>query len=337
MTTDPLTRETLLPGETEVIDRLIARLKAMMKDETVEGGTMRRDAHAKMHAALKAEFTVERDLPPELRVGLFARPATYHAWIRFSNSVNTVRPDGARDIRGMAIKLMGVLGRKVLPGNEDETTHDFIVISTDQFPVKDAEGFDGLAAAFIGNIFDKVKYFLTHLSTTWILLKTFRRFANPLQIRYFSCTPYAFGTAQVKYCATPHVTQADSIPFDPPENYLRLAAEAQLARGDALFDFCVQFRTDPESMPIEDPTCPWPESASAFRKVATIRVLRQDFDSDAQNSVGENLSFTPWHCLPEHMPLGGLNRARRIVYEALSTFRHEANHAPRREPTDWEV
>lgn len=336
MLRDPLTLEPLTAGEAEATERLVARMKAMMAHEWA-GTTMRRDAHTKMHGVMKAEFTVERDLAPELRVGLFAQPATYHAWVRCSNSVNTIRPDGERDIRGMAIKLMGVPGRKLLPGQEDETTQDFIVISSDQFPIKDAAGFDALAAAFIGDLVDKALYFLTHLDVAWRLLKAFRRFANPLQIRYFSCTPYAFGVAQVKYCATPHGRRPDRVPFDPPENCLRQAAVAQLAKGDAVFDFCVQFRNDFEAMPIEDPTVVWPEEDSAFRKVATLRILRQDFDNDARNALGENLSFTPWHCLPEHMPLGGLNRTRRVIYELLSTYRHQTNRAPRREPTDWEV
>jgi hypothetical protein len=33
-------------------------------------------------------------------------------------------------------------------------------------------------------------------------------------------------------------------------------------------------------------------------------------------------------CLPEHRPLGGVSRARRQVYQALSTVRHERNQAP---------
>jgi hypothetical protein len=45
-----------------------------------------------------------------------------------------------------------------------------------------------------------------------------------------------------------------------------------------------------------------------------------------------NLSFTPWHALPEHEPLGGINRVRRAVHESLSDFRHALNLVPREEP-----
>jgi hypothetical protein len=47
----------------------------------------------------------------------------------------------------------------------------------------------------------------------------------------------------------------------------------------------------------------------------------------------ENLSYTPWHALPEHEPLGSINRARRAIYTAISKARHEINGARRAEPT----
>ncbi len=324
-----------LPGESEATQALIDRLSAMMARDR-GNGVMKRDVHIKMHGLMRAEFIVERDLAPELRVGLFSEPRRYRAWVRFSNAANAVKPDGSRDIRGLAIKLFGVPGRKLVDDEPDAPTHDFVLMSEPTFPTRDAQAFVGLASAVIGDIVDKLVYFATHLDVAWALLTSFKRHANPLQIRYFSCTPYAFGSAQVKYGVTPHVDKADEIPFDPPENLLRRAARAQLSRGEARFDFCVQFRTDRETMPTEDGTVAWSESASPFRKVATLRVLQQEFDTDARNAVGENLSFTPWRCLPEHMPLGGLNRVRRVLYQALSAFRHDTNQAPRREPTDWE-
>jgi hypothetical protein len=51
---------------------------------------------------------------------------------------------------------------------------------------------------------------------------------------------------------------------------------------------------------------------------------------------GDNLSFTPWHALSEHRPLGGIQRARRVVYETISKLRHGLNNAPRKEPTSFE-
>ena len=96
------------------------------------------------------------------------------------------------------------------------------------------------------------------------------------------------------------------------------------------FDFCVQFQTDAVKMPIEDPTIRW---RSPLQKVATITIPPQQFESPEQSQFCEHLSFTPWHALPEHRPLGGINRTRRSVYQTLSRIRHELNQVPRQEPT----
>jgi hypothetical protein len=37
--------------------------------------------------------------------------------------------------------------------------------------------------------------------------------------------------------------------------------------------------------------------------------------------------------LPEHRPLGGINRARRAIYEGITRRRHELNGQPMHEPT----
>ena len=54
-------------------------------------------------------------------------------------------------------------------------------------------------------------------------------------------------------------------------------------------------------------------------------------------ALAEQISYTPWHALPEHAPLGGVNRVRRVVYESISRLRHELNGVPRREPTSLDL
>ena len=90
-------------------------------------------------------------------------------------------------------------------------------------------------------------------------------------------------------------------------------------------------------MSVEDSRIEWTELDAPFVKVATITIPRQVFSTPAQDAFGEHLSFTPWHALPEHRPLGGMNRVRRDVYEAVSVLRHELNGAERREPSGDEV
>ncbi len=331
-----LAREDPPADEAAFIQELADRLKAKIIQENPTG-IMRRDAHPKMHGVVMAEFIVEQDLPEELRVGIFKEPKTYPAWIRFSNQNGGIRPDLERDIRGMAIKLMDVPGDKLLEEEKHEQTQDFIVISTNVFVTKDVEEFDQLIQALTGSTLSKIGFFATHSRVVWNLIQSMKIFANPLQIRYWSTTPYLLGTNAVKYSAIPHVHARDAVPGNPGDDFLREAMIRQLATGNALFDFTVQLQADAEAMPIEDPGKAWDETASPFRKVATIRILKQEFDSDKQREFGENLSYSPWHSLPEHRPLGGVNRARKVVYAFISTFRHQQNHAPRTEPTSWQI
>jgi hypothetical protein len=71
--------------------------------------------------------------------------------------------------------------------------------------------------------------------------------------------------------------------------------------------------------------------------VATLEIMPQEFDTEDQDDFGEDLSFNPWRALAEHRPLGGINRARRQVYLALSAFRHEQNGTRRQEPTSADL
>ena len=48
--------------------------------------------------------------------------------------------------------------------------------------------------------------------------------------------------------------------------------------------------------------------------------------------VCEARSFTPWHSIAEHRPLGGISRVRKDVYLTVSKLRHELNAQPRIEP-----
>ena len=89
-------------------DQLIAILRASLIKAYPPGTRTLRDAHSKAHGCLRAEFIVNDNVPPELRIGVFAVPRSYDAWIRFSSSANSVRPDTKRDVLGMAIKLLDV-------------------------------------------------------------------------------------------------------------------------------------------------------------------------------------------------------------------------------------
>jgi hypothetical protein len=55
--------------------------------------------------------------------------------------------------------------------------------------------------------------------------------------------------------------------------------------------------------------------------VARIRIPRQAVGDAVSMQQCEQSAFNPWHCLADHRPLGGMNRARRDIYAAMSRFR----------------
>lgn len=85
-------------------------------------------------------------------------------------------------------------------------------------------------------------------------------------------------------------------------------------------------------MSVEDSMTEWKEAKAPFYEVAAIRIPRQSFDTADQNAFCEDLSFSPWHAIPEHRPLGVTNRLRKVIYARISRVRHEMNSAKRQEP-----
>ena len=299
-----------------------------------------RDAHPKSHGCVHAEFRVDPDLPARLATGVFIPGTVYKAWIRFSNGdADATRADKKGDARGMAIKLTGVSGPKILDEERDATTQDFVLISNPTFFADDP----AVYAKFIERATSSnlLKRLTAPIALGWKGLNIARRIAglripSPLSTRYWSTVPSQLGGGPehmvVKYSARPSSPTSPAMPDDPQPDYLRKAMVRALSTGDASFDFLVQPRAG-AWMSVEDSRTEWSEADAPFFKVATIVIPRQLFDNVAQDRFGEDLSFTPWHSLPEHRPLGGVNRVRKVVYQAVSKLRHELNGRTRSEPT----
>jgi len=326
------TQERVTTFEQAYTDDLLRRLKTQLIDEHPDG-LMPRDAHPKMHGLVQAEFIVHADIPAALKAGVFAQARTYAAWVRFSNASGTAQPDAKRDIRGMAIKLVGVPGEAVLSGADGAGEQDFLLISTDVFLCRDLQVFDAMVRAVQGSLWDKLCFFVGHPGVVVRMLAALKIFTNPLTTRYFSSTPYVLGEAAVKYCATPGMAPTDrSAPAADPSsgsgsgnNFLRDAMQARLRTGPAEFTFGIQLQTDAVRMPVENAATRWEENLSPFVAVATLRIAQQDFDNAARNRQGEDMRFSPWHCLAVHRPIGSINRARRVVYHGISELRRRLN------------
>lgn len=331
------------PGELQAAEDVRGIIENELSHRYPDGELMRRDAHPKAHGCVKAFVTVDNDeLPAHLRVGAFADAGReYPAWIRFSNSDIDLNADAEGDARGMAIKMMGVGGQKLLD-EHDADTKDIIMINHPVFAVRDALDYVEFAEhGLSGNVLSLLFNVILDLDPTEIKLREMLigleimkiKIANPLYTQYHSMVPYSLGSDEaVKYTAIPCESPDLPIPRNP-DDFLRQALSRTLGGDEACFTLAVQRQLDAETMPIEDSTVEWRTEESPFLKVADIRIPQQSFDTPEQNEFCENLSFNPWHTTAEHRPLGGMNRVRKEVYGAISRFRHQHNGAERREPT----
>ena len=300
---------------------LVADFVAFLKEASLARagtGPVRRFNQTRSTGCVRAEFTVPDGLPGDLRVGLFATPGSFNGHIRFANA--TSESDKEQDIRGMSIKLTGVPGMNLMPGVTDV---DFVLFSHPVMLASTAEDFLELLQANEAGGVKRVTYFATHPRSAIVATAAQAHHTCHLDIPYFSATPYRFGAGRaVKYVVTPTSARRSEKPRHLTEAYLLDNMRAHLSQGDATFDFCVQFQTDPERMPIEDAMVEWEEKDSPYRKVATIRIPQQAFESFDQMAFAEAIAFNPWNALQEHQPIGGMNRARKLIYTELSKLRH---------------
>lgn len=332
--------EAAWPDEAAVAQRIAATIQQSLADRYADGGPTLRDVHSKSHGCVSAVFRVVDDLKPTLAVGAFVAGKSYPAWIRFSNGgSDATRPDIRGDGRGMAIKVMGVPGAKLIAAERDAETLDFVLINHPVFFADDPARYERLIDR--GSSKNPLVQVTAPLALGWRGMSIAReiassKIASTLETRYWSSVPSRLGIGPnrlaVKYSARPCSPGTSVIPQDPAPDYLRAQMAEILGERDACFDFLVQARSG-SSMSVEDSRTEWQEAEAPFVKVATLTIPRQAFDTAERDAFCEDLSFTPWHATEEHRPLGGVNRVRRVVYDTISTYRHANNGTPRVEPS----
>jgi hypothetical protein len=336
-----LAEERLLPDEEASLDSVIASFSEQMRLLWKPGG-FERGGNTKTHGIVRGEVIVHDGLPAELRHGIFAQPKRYRAWVRFSGPGPYITPD-IDDVGFMSIsiKLMGVSGPKLM--EEEKFTQDLIGVCTPTFVTPDILENALLQRESVKNA--QIFYFLNlhrpHLLDLAMQLLWTKTQSSPFEAPYFSCVPYLLGQGQaMMYSVWPtsrERTPIPRLPLRPPDDYLRDAMVASLAKGDVAFEIRLQRQTDAHLMPIENAAVLWPERLSPRIPAATLLIPRQQFDFPEQMAFARRLSYNPWHCVPEHRPLGNQSRARRRMYYELSTLRHRMNAVPHYEPTGDEV
>ncbi len=320
--------ETIAPDEAERFRGYAEEISAIQSARTAkQGGKVERALHAKPHLGAVGELVVKA--PETARSGVFAMSGkSWPVYARFSNGSSRHQPDKTPDVRGFAIKLVGVPGQKLIKGLEGELTQDFLFIDTEVLPFRTPDEFmtfvrvakagpskllPGLISGFgfgrtLGMIWgsvagQKVKSYAAHT--------------------FHTAAPIAFGKRAVKLSLTP-------VPSDAPatrskgDDFLREDLTARLKNGALSWTLRAQFFIDEKTTPIEDTSVYW---SGSWVDVATLTLPKQDVKSargqEISNLVNE-LSFDPWHATEAHRPLGAMMRARGATYGVSVVARQAA-------------
>lgn len=337
-----IAEELIRADEEEVTRRIADTMSHFLVHEYRDSGKIaERAGNTKTYGLVRATFAVREDLPRRLRVGVFQAGRTYPAYVRFGGPGPRVVPDiEDAGILSIGIKLMEVAGRKLMA--DEKSTVDLTGISSPTFTTPDI--WENVKLQTQIGLGTPAWYFVNpldpHLLDMIMQGLYARAHANPLELTYHSCVPYRYGRERgrdraIKFAVIPRITGRSRI-TEFTDNFLREAMIRSLAREPTVFDFAIQFQTDPVRMPIEDASIVWSERESPFIPVATLEIPAQRFDSPAQDAFARNLTYNPWHTLAVHRPLGNQNRARRDIYLRTSRVRQAINQERHIEPTGQE-
>lgn len=337
--------------EAAIHAQMLATFAKIQETTLGDYGRAVRGVHAKAHGLLTGRLDVLDGLPPELAQGLFERPGSYEAVLRFSTNPGDILDDSVSTPRGLALKIVGVEGER-LEGSEG-TTQDFVMANAPAFTAADDAAFLKslkLLAATTDSpqVFKKafsavlrgVESALESIGTkspTLISLGGHPE-THLLGETFYSQVPLRWGAYVAKVAVAPVSPELTaltgaSLNVNGRPDGLREAVTAFFAEHEAVWELRAQLRTDEETMPVEDASKPWPEDESPYVAVARLRVPRQAAWSEAAvRAIDEGLAFNPWHALAAHRPLGAIMRARRAAYPASARFRAERNGCPIHEP-----
>ncbi len=308
-------KETIAADEDTRFELYAQRIVTMQKKHG-NGGALKRGLHAKGHGILEATLEIAADVPEQARHGLFAKPGTYEALVRFSNGSGKVQPDKVGDVRGLAIKVLGVDGEKVL-GNAP--TQDFLAVLSPALPFKNPDEFMAVVWALRS---PPLALFRIVGSLGFRAFPLLKKLAAGLKVPPASLAAKRFYSGAPIQCG-PHAVRFSFIPIAGGDSALPAGADAyaedlgaRLRRAPIAYDMAVQFFVDEATTPIEDTSVDW---SSPYVKVGKLEIKQQDVTSERSKRLterGEQLSFDPWHALVAHKPLGAIMRARKHAYYA---------------------
>jgi hypothetical protein len=310
--------ETIAPDEAERFRGFAEEIVAIQSARTkASNGAVERALHVKQHLGAVGELVVKA--PETARCGVFNMSGkSWPVYVRFSNGSVRHQSDKEPDVRGFALKLVGVPGQKLIAGLESELTQDFLFIDTPVLPFRTPDEF----MLFVRAAKDGPSKMLPRLIASFGLRRalgilwgavTRAKMKSYATQTFHTAAPIAFGKSAAKLSLVPVPNDAPA-PAASGADYLRQDLVARL-KGSALsWTLRAQLFVDEKSTPIEDTSVPW---AGPWLDLATLTLPQQDTESARGREISElvsQLSFDPWHATEEHRPLGGIMRARGATY-----------------------
>ncbi len=340
------------PTERPAIAHINTAMQSILETTWQDYGHAVRSVHAKSHGLLQGEMQVLENLPETLAQGIFAQPKAYPVVMRVSTNPGDILDDTVSSPRGLGLKIIGVEGER-LPGSAGDTTQDFVMANGPAFVAPDAQGF-APSLKVLAATTDTGQGWKRAFS--WVMRGLARLAAaagadagplkalggqpltHPLGETFYSQTPFRYGNYIAKLSVAPASAELTTLTDAPVDlsgkpNGLRQSVIDHFATHGGIWELRVQLRTNPETMPVEDASVPWPEDESPYVAVARITAKPQPAWSEARaQEVDDGLAFSPWHGIAAHQPLGSINRARREAYVRSAGFRAARNRCPIHEP-----
>jgi hypothetical protein len=263
--------------------------------------------------------------------------------------------DSVSTPRGLSVKIIGVKGERLI-GSENDVTQDFLLVNGPAFGAPNPKAFLPVIS-LLARTTDRVPGLKKGLS---VVMRQVQRAivavtghpngtvatlggqpeTHILGETFYNQAPVRFGEFVAKISVAPvsrELIALEQAPLDLDgvPNGIREAVVAFFGKNGGTWEVRAQLCTDLETMPIENAAMVWPEEKSPFRRIAQIKVEPQTAWSESRRSmVDDGMQFSPWHGIAAHRPLGGIMRARKLVYEAAKRFRAERNGRIIKEPRE---
>lgn len=320
--------ETIAPDEADRFRGFAEEIVAIQSARTAQGsGKAGRALHFKQHLGAVGELVVKA--PETARSGVFAMSGkSWPVYVRFSNGSSRHQADKEPDVRGFALKLVGVPGQKLIRGLENELTQDFLFIDSQAIPFRNPDEF----MQFVRAAKDGPGKLLPRLISSFgvgralgiiwgsLTAAKVKSFASH---EFHTAAPIAFGRSAAKLSLVPVPSDAPGKAASGPD-FLRADLVSRLQSRALSWTLRAQLFVDEKATPIEDASVVW---AAPWIDLATLTLPQQNPDSPRGREISEvvsELSFDPWHAIEAHRPLGAIMRARGATYGASVLARKAA-------------